>query len=310
MPSVQNVSYNSSRVQRAYSINNIETQKLQDKIRLLEKERIHRQRLTNQDIRLTSLTLDYVQTCSGYSAEGLAPNKDLHENNDKIENGPVFLYGERIVSRKRRTIRPHSALDKSFNNQNSSEVSSIISAFDVTARPQSSPIRRKPVLITTSSKHSETLTESCYESSKSGKSTPTDKFRPDWLDEPISDVTKILLNAAADNNKRPPVFARNRKFSGHGVASFKSDSHSSTFHRSAYDSAYPIERTGRITDILNIDSKMNTNMSASAWKSHLSQTHAGPVASPVHRKYVLNSKKAINNTKTAVIQSRVQQFMS
>lgn len=61
MPSRETPSYSSSRVQRASRLNSIEQARLQHQLHLLEKAYVHQARLTNQDIRLTSLALEYIQ---------------------------------------------------------------------------------------------------------------------------------------------------------------------------------------------------------------------------------------------------------
>ncbi|KAL4233884.1 hypothetical protein ACF0H5_008558 [Mactra antiquata] len=320
MPSLQNASYNSARVQRAYRINNIETLKLNNKIQLLEKERLHRQRLTNQDIRLISLTLDYIQTCSGHSAEGLAPEGENVEEVLREDNGPTFLYGERIVSRKkRRTIRPQSAMDKSSSRLNSESVSTI-SSIDINARPQSSPLRKKPSFVT-QIRDDESVFGSSSESTKTGASTPTERFKPDWLDEPIPDVTKILLRAATENKGRESVFNRTTNpVTGSGVLkSLTRNLRISSAHSIAgmpetkstqeqQPRPQTVERGTRITDILNRGPK--ATMSANAWKAHLNSTHAGPVSSSFQRQHVMDTKKYINNTRTEMIQGRVKKFIA
>ena len=309
MPSLQNVSYNSSRVQRAYRINNIETLKLNNKIQLLEKERLHNQRLTNQDIRLISLTLDYIQTCSGHSAEGLAPDVIWEEEEEKDNHrGPTFLYGERIVSRKkRRNMRPQSAMDKT-SSRFDSETASSVSTAELAMRPQSSPNRRKPAFVT-HFKDDESVFSSSSESARSGLSTPSERFKPAWMDEPVPDVTKILLRAANNNNRRESVFNRTRAAPRESASmrGLRKSSIGLPSVRSADDQSHSPERGTRITDILNRGPK--TAMSASAWKAHLSHTQTGPVSSSSQKQYVLESKKAINNTRSEVIRGRVKKFV-
>lgn len=322
MPTFQNVSYNSSRVQRAYRINNIETLKLKNKLQLLEKERLHSQRLTNQDIRLISLTLDYIQTCSGHSAEGLGPDGESSEEGEEHpDEGPTFLYGERIVSRKkRRNLRPQSAMDKSSSRLNSETVSNV-STTEINLRPQSSPIRRKPTFVT-HLRDDESVFGSSSESNKSGISTPTERFKPAWLDEPMSNVTKILLRASASNKKRDSVFSRTRNIPG-GSSSLKSLTRglrissssglqgfpSSSAVDSARERSHSIvpERGTRITDILNRGPK--ATMSASAWKSHLSQSQTAPVSSTLQRQYIMDSKKELHKSRSAKLDKRVKKFI-
>ncbi|XP_060561228.1 uncharacterized protein LOC132720999 [Ruditapes philippinarum] len=311
MPSLQNVSYNSSRVQRAYRINNIETLKLNNKIQLLEKERLHNQRLTNQDIRLISLTLDYIQTCSGHSAEGLAPDVIWEEDEEKESHrGPTFLYGERIVSRKkRRNMRPQSAMEKT-SSRLGSETASTVSTTELALRPQSSPNRRKPAFVT-HLKDDESVFSSSNESARSGFSTPSERFKPAWMDEPVPDVTKILLRAANNNNRRESVFNRTRAGprESSSLRGLRKSSLGLPTVRSAEDQpqSHSPERGSRITDILNRGPK--TTMSASAWKAHLSHAQTGPVSSSSQKQYVLETKKAMNNTRTEVLRGRVKKFV-
>ncbi|XP_053396293.1 uncharacterized protein LOC128556180 [Mercenaria mercenaria] len=320
MPSLQNVSYNSSRVQRAYRINNIETLKLNNRIQLLEKERLHNQRLTNQDIRLISLTLDYIQTCSGHSAEGLGPDKEWEEEEEEKEQhrGPTFLYGERIVSRKRRrNFRPQSAMEKT-SSRLGSETASTVSTTELTIRPQSSPNRRKPTFIT-HLRDDESVYSSSSESARSGLSTPSERFKPAWMDEPMPDVTKILLRAANNNTRRESVFNRTR--AGPSGSASKSLPRGLRFSASSGMQGLPSgrsadeqsqshapERGSRITDILNRGPK--TTMSASAWKAHLSHAQTGPVSSSSQRQYILESKKAMNNSRSEMLRGRVKKFVA
>lgn len=320
MPSTNTVSYNSSRVQRAYRINNIETLKLNHRLQLLEKERMHKQRLTNQDIRLISLTLDYIQTCSGNSQEGLAPDETAEEVDEQRqqEQGPCFLYGERIVSRKkRRNLRPQSAMDVKSSSALSSETASIASANDFALRPQSSPSRRKPPFIT---QFRDDVSEygNNAESAPSGESTP--RYRPSWPDDPPSEVTKILLKAAADSNKGPvPVFERTRDSFGKGsahktisrslrISSNTRLSQSQPSIKNVDDAApFPTGRGASITDIL---SGGQTSMSAAAWKTSLSHRHSGPITSSMQRKQIMDTKKAWNNETKEFVQKKVYRFIN
>lgn len=324
MPSFNNVSYNSSRVQRAYRINKLETMKLNHRIQLLEKERLHRQRLTNQDIRTVSLTLDYIQTCSGHSPEALAPGGGRVEDDDvRVDSGPCFLYGERIVSRKkRRTLRPQSAMDKSSSRINS-ETASVVSTTEITPRPQSSPARRSTFVTHLNRDDTESVFGSQSESSKSGASTPKGRFVPAWTEEPMPDVTKILLRASAENNtKRNSIFDRSKDSKNGGSAALKTLTRSlriksqteaeglslSQITEERSSSISPERRGSRIGDFLKRGS--SAGLSSSALKTQLSQTLSGPITSSMQRQYIMDSKKAVNNDKTKVIQKRVNKFVT
>ena len=328
MPSFNNVSYNSSRVQRAYRINNIETLKLNNKIHLLEKERLHRQRITNQDIRLISLTLDYIQTSSGHSLEGLAPDGDSDSrseyDDDKKDEGPCFMYGERIVSRKkRRTIRPQSAMDKSMS-KHSSETASVVSTSDVSIRPQSSPVRtiNRP-FVTQIKDHETEVGFEASESSNSGISTP--RFRPAWVDEPPSDVTKILLRAASsDANRRMSFLERTKRERGGDrgldtisrsmrIKSRSSSQRQNVLPRRSLDTSEPEvgpmgrHSSGRISDILN---NGKAPLSASYWKNHLSNTHSSPVTSSKQKQFAMETKRSMERSRTEVVDLKVKRFVS
>ncbi|XP_076445644.1 uncharacterized protein LOC143283329 [Babylonia areolata] len=121
MPTRETPSYSSSRVQRASRLNSLEQVRLQQRLMLLEKARLHQARLTNQDIRLTSLALDYILNCSGHSPEGRGPTGEQGGAESTQTEDPCFLYGERVVSRKvRRMPRPHSAVERAtFRRTNS-----------------------------------------------------------------------------------------------------------------------------------------------------------------------------------------------
>ncbi|KAK3766864.1 hypothetical protein RRG08_052007 [Elysia crispata] len=161
-------SYSSSRIQRATRINSIEAARLEQTLQYLEKAKLHQCRLSNQDIRLISLSLDYIQMSSGHSKEAWRPPetsrpllslvvsededgsgrietnvKTVDAEGDQTDPSPFFLYGERIWERKRRRIqRPMSAvpsrrtgiMDNTLSSLGSDAGSSIMSQ-----RPKSSP---------------------------------------------------------------------------------------------------------------------------------------------------------------------------
>ena len=111
---------NSTRILRAYRLNNVETAKLRNTLFILDKSKKREMRIANQDIRLINLTLDYINSSSGHSPEGLHP--DYVDTRKREESTPMFMYGERLVSRKfgkkfRRVQSAHGGLGR----QNSEE---------------------------------------------------------------------------------------------------------------------------------------------------------------------------------------------
>ncbi|KAL8562467.1 hypothetical protein ACOMHN_008611 [Nucella lapillus] len=150
MPSRETPSYSSTRVQRASRINSLEQVRLQQRLMLLEKARLHQARLTNQDIRLTSIALDYILNCSGNSPEGRGPEGQQGGTETIQTEDPCFLYGERVVSRKvRRMPRPQSAVERATFRRNRaqdgdtsvSEDSGTTPQSRLPPRPQSSPAK-------------------------------------------------------------------------------------------------------------------------------------------------------------------------
>ena len=318
MPSFEHVTYNSSRVQRAFRINNIEELKLKGKLHLLDKERIHRQRITNQDIRLISVTLDYIQASSGHSAEALASDSD--DDEDKKQGGPCFLYGERIISRKkRRQLRPQSAFDQSGSARASDVASNASSALD-SARPQSSPVRKRPTFIT-SLKDDASEAGTISGLSRSGATSP----HPAWMEEP-SDITKTLLRAKETEDetgtgasRRVSIFNRDKNVSAFkaltrnlrissGLISQSQSSILQNASRSSLGHISPISgKRSSLHDVLN---QSKPTMSASAWKSHLSRSQAGPVTSTLQRQFIMDSRKASTQTKSALIQGKIKEFIN
>lgn len=91
-----------------------------------------------------SLSLDYIQASSGCSPEAWRPAEEAGEDADESKSqGPCFMYGQRIISRKmRRVQRPMSAVERVMSSLpdedviGSSEVASMTSS---SLRPRSSP---------------------------------------------------------------------------------------------------------------------------------------------------------------------------
>ena len=95
-------------------------------------------------MRVISLSIDYIQASSGHSPEARAPDSDWasEEAKEETEKGPMFMYGERIVSRKKRRFqRPHSAVDRSTNGV---DQDSMADECETTERPKSSPCKPRP----------------------------------------------------------------------------------------------------------------------------------------------------------------------
>lgn len=152
MPVREAPSYSSTRVQRASRLNALEAVRLHQRLNLLEKARLHQARLTNQDIRLTSMALEYILNCSGHSLEGRGPEgQPCGVEVPGQQDEPFYLYGERVVSRKvRRMARPQSAMERSSCRQpGSQDADSLASGEDSVSggrsrlppRPQSSPAK-------------------------------------------------------------------------------------------------------------------------------------------------------------------------
>ena len=336
MPSFEHVNYNSSRVQRAFRINNIEELKLKGKLLLLDKERLHKQRITNQDIRLISLTLDYIQANSGHSSEALAPDSEEDEE-EKKSDGPCFLYGERIISRKkRRYFRPQSAMDQ-LGTPNDSDAASTTSSA-LSTRPQSSPVRKWPTFITSLK---DDVSESGFPSGPS--KTVMSSLQPAWAEE-TSEITKKLLQAnESEHNARQSVFNRDKNVSAFKALTRNLRISSSLVSQGQSPNVSSVSRPRRgmvsppsgkrisVADIMNnaraslgnisavsgkrtsVNDILNQNrpaMSASAWKSHLSRSQAGPVTSSLQRQFAMEAKKDVNRSKSAILQGRIKQFIN
>lgn len=324
MPSLEAPSFNSSRVQRAYRINNIEQARLQQQLQLLEKERIHSMRVTNQDIRLISVTMDYIQSCSGHSPEGLGPEVEIpkEEKTETEDSGSVcFMYGERIVSRKRRRFRrPQSAMDSSSSRRSESQAS-IPAKVNSLIRPQSSPVKRDSTFITTlkddSSSASASDTESVYSlsSNQSG-------YKQAWMDE-TNEITKILLRA---KEKGPNLLDRRRSLyerqepklrtRGGSSSSFNFSSLAKELEVSKSDknlearrSSHSLGRNAGITDIM---SQRRPTLSASAWKKHLNDARtssAAPTTISAKRQQIMDMKLEMNEQSRAKVTDKVRTFM-
>ena len=105
---------NSTRVMRAYRLNEVENVLLNNRLYSMGKEKTRAVRLNNQDIRLIKLTIDYIQSSSGQSREGRPPQY-IPPPVERDTSG-YFLYGDRIRSKKygkqRRTQSAHVSFGK------------------------------------------------------------------------------------------------------------------------------------------------------------------------------------------------------
>lgn len=293
-------------MQRAYRINNIETTRLQGKLNLLEKEKLHAVRVTNQDIRLISLTLDYINSCSGHSPEGLAPNAEMED--EREDEGPCFMYGQRIISRKRRRIkRPQSAMYAGTRwRRSESDFSASLASVQI--RPQSSPIRRGPT--------KDSDTESCISditlSSSSGSTTSS---KPAWMDQ-TNELTKTLLKA----KEGIPVFKRglherSRRVRRHS-AGIDLSSLSAQLQTLETPEIHQRERQsvglGRNVGLSDILNQRQPTLSANAWKNQLKQNkmNSTPMSMMAKRQNIHDLKVKINESRQEHVQSKVKTFVS
>ncbi|XP_067947687.1 uncharacterized protein [Watersipora subatra] len=119
-------------------INGIESGRLDKQIQILERQKLHTMRLVNNDIRLTRITLDHIEASSGkiVAIQGfLGGDTENFETEEEGGDKPMFLYGERQVSRrvgKFRRIQSAVVKGKSASSSGNNEISSVID------RPKSS----------------------------------------------------------------------------------------------------------------------------------------------------------------------------
>lgn len=310
MPSNENPTYNSSRMQRAYRINNIETARLQGKLNLLEKEKLHAVRVTNQDIRLISLTLDYINSCSGHSPEGLAPQAEMPD--EREDEGPCFMYGQRIISRKRRRIkRPHSTMYVGSRRRRSDSDFSAASLASVQIRPQSSPMRRS--LVPTKDSDAESCISDITFSSSSGANS---SVRPEWMDK-TNALTKKLLKA----KDGVPMFKRGLHERQRMVRR-----HSATLDLSALSAQLqsletpdsnnrerrPSTGLGRNAGLADILNQNRPTLSANAWKNQLIQNRVSsmPLSISAKRQSIHDLKVKINEDRREGVDNKVKTFIS
>ncbi|KAK3096568.1 hypothetical protein FSP39_001360 [Pinctada imbricata] len=307
MRSYETPTFNSTRIQRAYRINNIEQHRLQGKLNLIEKEKVHSIRVTNQDIRLISLTLDYINTCSGHSPEGLAPESE--EEYVKKDDGPCFMYGERVVSRKRRRFkRPQSAAEQS-NRQSESDATSILSGLPSSIRPQSSPTRRATFVTTL--REPEVDAESVF-SEKESVSTSTTS----WMSD-TSKLTKKLIKANVGIRARESLHEKpTRRVRSHSLVNgqrklmpLDGSAGLESYDRTSRRSSSALGRNAGLSEIMN---QRRPTLTASAWKSHLnkqSRSDGVPMTIAAKRQHVMDRKLQINDVRREFVDSKVKSFM-
>ncbi|XP_064613558.1 uncharacterized protein LOC135477407 [Liolophura sinensis] len=307
-------SYNSTRVQRAFRINNIEQTRLNGRLQLLEKEKIHAIRVTNQDIRLISLTLDYIQACSGRSQEAVpipTPRSVSEASDDNAEEDPCFLYGERIVSRRaKRFQRPQSSASSRQPSEEGDTPAR--SRPRRLLRPQSSPPMNSEKRL------SNDLQGTFVTELVSGRSSPSEACSE------MSSVTRKLLEAQMGGGKRGSVFAaetRRRPERSQSAMSRvlrteatlatlpPSGSEKRVGSEGSHRSSFSSQRGVGISEILN---KADVHvMSAGAWKSHLKHKKGtSPVRYSRQRKDIMAHKMEINNGRNRKIQLRMNNFIS
>lgn len=138
---VETPSLHSTRLLRAYRMNTVETAKLKHQLFVLDKAKRREMRIANQDIRMINLTMDYINSSSGHSPEGRPPN--YVDKSKREESGPMFLYGERVVSRKfgKKFRRVQSAFASRVRRQNDEDNDEEVENVPTTKalRPKSSP---------------------------------------------------------------------------------------------------------------------------------------------------------------------------
>ena len=311
MPTSESPNMNSSRVQRAYRINNIEHGRLSEKLRLLEKEKIHNIRLSNQDIRLISVTLDYINSSSGHSPEGLAPGATQTEIQREDDDQPCFMYGERIISRKRRRVqRPHSSITLSRRRDCDSRAAV---ANTINNRPQSSPAKGFNTFVTSvNGSEDDSSTVSDGDSLNSARSSDSTS----WIDETTEITKKLLranLNSERDPRRRGSMHQRDygRRRSSLSANKFemlnrKRQSISAIQNK---DSNQPlVSKSAGIMDILN---QKRPTLSAQEWKSHLTQTKdgSGPRSFSAQKQHTMDIKVNTNNNHRQSINNKIKGFV-
>ncbi|ESO93342.1 hypothetical protein LOTGIDRAFT_161906 [Lottia gigantea] len=294
--------FSSTRIQRANRINNVEQSRLQGRLQLLEKEKIHKIRVTNQDIRLISLTLEYIQSSSGRSSEGRGPDVPIEKK--KVDQGPCFLYGERILSRKvRRFQRPQSAFDHTTSHVDS-ETSS---ASSVPVRPQSSPTKRKPIISwAASSCNAETA------STVSDDESEPESVRSAWEDD-TSDVTKRILQIQEGKieykvalHDRQIGHLRGQREKGKAKVITLQESLEKDFALQLDSKKTSgLSKNAQLSEILN---QRRPTLTASTWGRHLSKGGLTPMTYDIRSQNVRSEKLKLNNKRQLAIQKKLNIF--
>ncbi|XP_062619074.1 uncharacterized protein LOC134280648 [Saccostrea cucullata] len=309
MPALETPSFSSSRIQRAYRINNIEYAKLQGKLNLLEKEKIHSKRVINQDIRLISLTLDYINNCSGHSPEGLAP--DSEEEYEREDEGPCFMYGERIVSRKKRRFKRSQSA--AVNSRSSSSLSSIPSALPSAVRPQSSPVGRATFVTTLPNRDNAGENDPCSDK----ESLHSESTSLSWMSG-SSSLTRKLIKANQGRPRRESLHEKGTKrVRSHSSANIQSltrqlmplDGGSKGNAREERRASTSLGWNAGISEILN---QRRPTVTSEAWKSHLagqSKFGAAPMSMASQRQRIMNCKLQINEERKHAVNQKFKDFM-
>ena len=310
MPTKEAPSFSSSRVQRAYRINGIEQARLAGQIQLLDRQRLHQIRLTNQDIRLISLSLDYIQASSGHSPEGLSPIKEDSDredlNDSPEEKGPCFLYGERIVSRRvRRFRRPQSAAEKS---RSGSVASSSDTGSVTTPRPKSSPTKnRQSVLwMTALLDDDDDNVDNDAESEK-----PSSPVENAWEDE-TDEITKTIIESQSQK-RRPSVWERDpldiHRLSVPALKAFTNGVEDLQNLAPPVRRSSTVPSSGRRSSISEILNQRRPTLSAEAWKNHLNHKRPISLSLEHHKEKVMIEKLERNETSKEYVDEKVKDFM-
>lgn len=98
---------NKSKLIRAQRQNKLESIRLEQTLIQIDKEKVKTIQTVNRNIRMLSVTLEYIRISTGCSPHGLCPDISILDS-DK-EDEPVFVYGERKLSRRFGKNRPHTS---------------------------------------------------------------------------------------------------------------------------------------------------------------------------------------------------------
>lgn len=301
MPTVKAPSYSSERMDKVTRANRIEYTRLATALDLLEKAKIRQIRVANREMRLVAKTLDTITACSGHSPEGLGPNQGRAVSQDRLDENPIFMYGQRIISRRAlRLRRPKSA---SIYMQRSIEDMNAL-ARSTTMRPQTSPVskQRRPSSV------------SSFASSRDSADTIDDDSPIEAWAVEQSFVTKKLLRAQSGRERKMFLHDRQhyRKRSKSDVG-FDALARAVTTRRTL-DIANPnddnrtfiaITRSANTTDVLHQAYK---TLSANAYK-YLGHHWAPPKTVASQRQYVLKKKLTDSKESDVIIQNKVAQFI-